>query len=150
MLFYLSLFLPLSFFRLVASWHLNKNLFRPRTLFILGHLLLPLTPLHFLFGSVMRRPVRTSRRTFLNEAFIQNAKSFCQTSPTLTYLLSFTIGVGSPCVTSQSLVHPCLYRSSTPTCMDLIIQYLSLLLAFEVRASWSLWILYSRCSMSRG
>ena len=87
---------------------------------------------------------------FLDEAFIRNAKSFCQTSPTLTYPLSFTIGIGSHCVTSRSLVHPCLFRSSTPTCMDLIIQYLSLLLAFEVRTLWSLRILYPWCAISQG
>ena len=149
-LFCLPLFLPFSFFQLVASWHLKENPFRPRSLFVLGHLLLPLAPLLLLFGFVMRRPVRTSRRTFLNEAFIWNAKSFCRTSPTLTYSLSFTVGVGSHCVTSQSLVHLCLYRSFTPTCMDLIIQYLSLLLAFEVCTSWSYQILYPTCSMSPG
>ena len=84
----------------------------------------------------------------LDEAFIQNTKSFYQTSPTLTYPLSFTVGVGSHCVTSRSLVHLCLSRNSTPTCMDLIIQYLSLLLAFEVCALWSHRILYLTCSMS--
>ena len=147
-LFYLSFFLPLSFFRLVASWHLNKNLFRPKTLFVLGHLIFPLSPLLLLFGSVMRRPIRTSQRTFLDKAFIRNTKSFCRTSPTLTYPLSFTIGIGSYCVMSQSLVHPCLYKSSTPTCMDLIIQYVSLLLVFEVRTSWSHQILYLTCPMS--
>ena len=41
-------------------------------------------------------------------------------------------------MTSQSLVYPCLFKSSTPTCMDLIIQYLSLLPAFEVCVLWSL------------
>ena len=100
-----SLSLPLSFFWLVASWHLNENPFHPRTLFILGHLLLPLTPLLLLFGSVMRKPIKTSRRTFLDEAFIRNTKSFCRTSPKLTYPLSFTVAVGSHCVTSRSLVH---------------------------------------------
>ena len=30
------------------------------------------------------------------------------------------IGVGSHCVTSRSHVHPCWFRSFTPTCMDLI------------------------------
>ena len=84
----------------------------------------------------------------LDEAFIQNTKSFYQTSPTLTYPLSFTVGVGSHCVTSRSLVHLCLSRNSTPTCMDLIIQYLSLLLAFELCALWSHRILYLTCSMS--
>ena len=50
----------------------------------------------------------------------------------------------------RSIVHSCLNMSSTPTCMDLIIQYLSLPLAFEVHASWSLRILYPMCSMSLG
>ena len=77
-------------------------------------------------------------------------QSFCRTSPTLTYPLSFIVRVGSHCVTSRSLVHPCWSRSSTPTCMDFIIQYLFLLLAFEVRALRSHWILYLICSMSRG
>ena len=145
----LSLSLSLSFFRLVALWHLNENLLRPGTLFVSGHpLLLILLPL--IFGFVMIKPNRAFQRTFLDKAFIWNAKSFCQTPLTLTYPLSFTVGVGSHCVMSWSLVHPCLYMSSTPTCMDLIIQYHSLLLAFEVHASWSLWILYPTCSMSLG
>ena len=80
----ISLFLPLSFFRLVASWHLNENLFHPGTLFVPGHPpLLILLP--HIFGSMMIKPDRNFRRTFLDEVFIQNAKSFCQTSPTLTY-----------------------------------------------------------------
>ena len=149
-LFCLSLFLPLSFFWLVASWHLNENLFHPRNLFVLGHLLLPLTPLLLLFGSMMRRPIRNSRRTFLDEVFIQNTKLFCRTSSTLTYPLSFTVGVMSHFVTFWSLVHPCLSKSSTTTCMDSIIQYLFLLLTFEVRVLWSHRILYPMCSMSRG
>ena len=142
--------LPLSLlFTLVATWHLNVNLLRPGTLFVSGHpLLLTLLPLPS--SSMMRRPIWTSLRTFLDEAFIQNAKSFCRTSPILIYPLSFTVGVRSHCVMSRSLVHPCLSRSSTPTCMDLIIQYLSLLLAFEVRALWSHRILYSTCSMFPG
>ena len=146
-LFYVSLFPSVSFFRLVASWHLNKNLLRPETLFVSAHPLL-LTPLPLTFGSMMRRPNRISLRNFLDEAFIWNAKSFCRTSPTLTYPLSFTVGVGSHYVTSRSLVYSCLSRSSTPTCMNLIIQYLFLLLAFEVRALWSHWILYPMCSVS--
>ena len=117
-------------FTLIASWHLNVNLLCPETFFVLGHPLL-LTLLPHTFGSVMRRPNRTSLRTFLEKAFIWNAKSFCQTSPTLTYPLSFTVGVGSHCVTSRSLVYPCLSRSSTSTCMDLIIRYFSLLLALR-------------------
>ena len=100
---YLSLFLTL-----VASWHLNVNPFRPGTLFVLRHLLLLLllTPLHLIYGSVMRRPNRTSRRTFHDEAFIQNAKSFCQIFLTLTYPLSSIVGVGSHYVESKSRALP--------------------------------------------
>ena len=104
---YFSDCLPLflSFFHLVASWNLNENLFRPRILFVLGHLL-PLTPLHLTFGSMMRRLVRTSRRTFPDEAFIRNAKSFYRTSPILIYPLLFTVEIGSHCMASWSLVLP--------------------------------------------
>ena len=87
-------------------WHLNANLLCLGTLFVPGHspllILLPLTS-----DSVMRRPNQTFLTTFLDKAFILNAESSCWTSPTLTYLLSFTVGVGSHCVTSWSLVHPC-------------------------------------------
>ena len=152
--FYACLFLPpplfLSLlFMLVASWHLNENLLRPGTLFVSGHPLL-LTLLPHTSGFVMRRPNRISLRASLDKAFIWNAKSFCRTSPTLTYSLSFTVGVGSHCVMSRSFVHPCWYRSSTSTCIDLIIMYLFLLLGFEVWVLWSLRILYSRCSTSWG
>ena len=54
-LFCLSLFLPLSFFRLVVSWHLNESPLHPRTLCVLGHLL-HLTLHHLLYGSVMIKP----------------------------------------------------------------------------------------------
>ena len=87
-----------------------------------------------LFGSVMMMPTRHSRSTFLNEAFIQNAKSFCRTLPTPTFPLSFTVGDGSHCVMSRSYVLLCLSRSFTPTCMGLIVQYLSFSLAFEIHA----------------
>ena len=132
---FLSPFLSLLF-TLVTSRHLNVNLLHLGTLFVLEHLLL-LIPLLLLFGSVIRRPNRTSLRTSLEEAFIRNTKSFYRTSPTLAYPLSLTVGVGSHYVMSWSLVYPCLSRSSTLTCMDLIIQYLSLLLVFEVHALWS-------------
>ena len=82
----------------------------------------------------MMIPTRHSRRTFLDTAFILNAKSFWRTSPTLTFPLSFTVGDGNHCVTSWSLVLSCLFRSFTPTCMGLIIQYLFSLLEFEVCA----------------
>ena len=106
-----SFSLPHSLVYVNVSWHQNVNLLRPGTLFVPGHFLLLLIPPPLLFGSMMNMPERTSRRTFLDEAFIRNAKSFCRTSPTLTYPLSFTVGVGSHCVTSRSLVHPCLFRS---------------------------------------
>ena len=134
---------------LVALWNLNVNLLRAGILFVLGQpLLLILLP--YMSGSMMIKLDRTFLRTFLDKAFIWNAKSFCQISLTLTYPLSFIVGVGSHRVTSWSLVHLCLYRSSTLTCMELIIQYLPLLLAFEVHALWSFWISYLRCSVSRG
>ena len=103
----LSLFLPLSSVCIsLCLWHLNANLFRPKTLFILGHPFHLILLLH-LFGSVMKMPERPSRRIFLDEAFILNAKLSWRTSPTLTYPMSFTVGVGSHYVTSRSHVHPC-------------------------------------------
>ena len=136
---YFSNFLSLSlslFLSLVALWHLNVSLLHPRTLFIMGHLLLflHLTPLPFMSGSVMRRPNRTSWRTFHDAAFIQNAKSFCQTFLTLTYPLSSTVGVRSHLMVSQSCALLWSYQSSTPICMDFITLYLSFLHVFGVYA----------------
>ena len=74
-----------------------------------------------LFSSVMMMLTRHSRRTFLDEVFIRNAKSFWQTSPTLTFPLSFIVRNGSHCVTSQSRVLSCVFRSFTLTCMGLIV-----------------------------
>ena len=54
-----------------------------------------------LFNFVIMMPTRHSRKTFLDEVFIQNAKSFWQTSLTLTFPLSFIVENGS---TSRSLV----------------------------------------------
>ena len=101
----LSLFLPISLFlALVYSMAPNANPLHPRTLFILGHPLLLLT-LHLLtYDLVMIKPERTFQRTFLNEAFIQNTKSFYRIFPILTYPLSSIVGVGGHYVTSQSLV----------------------------------------------
>ena len=138
---FLIVFFSLSVFPSCVSlllWHLNTNLLCSGTLFVPGHLLLLLILQNLMSSFVMRRPNWTSLRTLLDEAFIWNAKLFCRTSPTLTFLLSSTVGNGGHCVTSRSPVYPCLFRSSTPTCMDLIFQYLSLLLAFEVRIWWSL------------
>ena len=93
-------------FTLVHQWHQDVSLLCPVTHFILGNLrLLILPPL--LFGSVIRMPKRTSWRTSLDEAFIRNAESSYRTSPTLTYPLSFIVGVGSHYVTSRSPVLPC-------------------------------------------
>ena len=98
--------LPLSLFlALVALWHPNANPLCLKTLFVLGHLL-PLTPLHLTFSSVMRRLVRTSWRTFLDEAFIPNAKSSYRIFPILTYPLSSTVRVGSHYVAPRSPALP--------------------------------------------
>ena len=95
--FSLSLSLSLTHTHVRISlllWHLNTNLLHPRTLCILGHLL-PLI-LHLLpFGSMMKGPIRTSQKTFLDKAFIRNAKSSYRIFLMLTYPLSSTVGVGS-------------------------------------------------------
>ena len=57
-----------------------------------------------LFSFMMMMPTRHSQRTFLDEVFIWNTKSFWRTSPTSTFSLSFTVGNGSHCMTSRSLV----------------------------------------------
>ena len=106
---FLIISLSLSLFlTLIASWHLNVNPLCPWTLFISRQLLLLvlLIPLHLMYGSVIRRPSQTSQRTFHNEAFIRNAKSFCQIFLTLTYPLSSRVGVGSHYVASRSRALP--------------------------------------------
>ena len=89
------LFVSLSLSRIVCAWHPSANPLRLGTLFILGHL--PLILLLFMFGSMMKRPVRTFRRTFPNVAFIRNAASFYQTFLILLYPLSFTVGDKNLC-----------------------------------------------------
>ena len=149
-LFWLSLSLPLSSVGVsLCLWHPNASLLCPGTLFIPRHPLRLILLLH-LFSFMMRMPKRPSRRTFLDEAFILNAKSSWRTSPTLNYPLSFIVGVGSHCVTPQSHVHPCWSRSFTPTCMHLIFQYLISSLAFEIRALLSHRKLLRMCSVSPG
>ena len=66
--FSLSLSLSLSLSRILYTWHPSAKLLHPETLFISEHHLLIL--LLFLSGSMMRRPIRTSRRTSPNMAFI--------------------------------------------------------------------------------
>ena len=143
----LSLSLPLSVYVSLLLWHPNVNLLRPGTLFIPGHPLL-LTILLSLSSSMMRRPNRTSLRTFLNEAFILNAKSSCRTSPTPTHPLLSIVGDGGHCVIPRSLVHPCWSRSFTPIYMDSILQYLISLPVFEVHALSSHYRLLQMCSVS--
>ena len=63
-----SLSLSLSLSRILYTWHPSAKLLHPETLFISEHHLLIL--LLFLSGSMMRRPIRTSRRTSPNMAFI--------------------------------------------------------------------------------
>ena len=105
-IFYVSLFLPLSFFRLVVSCHLNENPLRPRILFVLGYILF-LTLHLFMYGSLMIKLERTFRRTFVDEVFIRNAKLSYHIFPILTYLLSFTVRWESLCdipVTCPSVI----------------------------------------------
>ena len=64
--------------------------------------------------------------------------------------LSFTVGDGSHYVTSRSHVLSWLSKSFTPTCMGLIVQYLSFSLAFEVRASLSHRSWLQMCFISLG
>ena len=133
----------------MCLWHLSVNPLQPGTLFVPVLLYLPILLL-LLFGSVMMMPLRHSRRTFLDEVFIRNTKSFWRTSPTLTFPLSFTIGNESHCMTSRSPVLSCLSRSFTPTCTGLIVQYLFSSLAFEVRAFLSHRNLLRMCFESLG
>ena len=125
-----------SFLSLIDLWHLNKNLLCLEILFVLGHLLLlpSLILLHLTSGSVMIKPVKTFQRIFLDAAFIRNDKSSFRIFPILTFPLSSTVGVGSHCMASRSLVLPWSYRSFIPTCTNSTILYLILSLAFEVRA----------------
>ena len=95
-------------------------------------------------------PLRHFWRTSIDEVFIWNAKSFCWTLLTPTFLLSFTVGDGSHYVTSRSLVLLCLSRSSTPICIELIVQYLSSSLVFEVHAFLSHRNLLRMCFGSLG
>ena len=126
-----------------CTWHPSANLLWLRTLFVPGHHLLLIFPL-FTFGSMMKRPIGTSLRTFLNVAFIWSAMWFCRTFSTLLYPMSFTLGDGNLFVRYLWGVPSCSYRSFTPICMVLIPLYLNLLRYSEVHVSLSLRILYSR------
>ena len=88
-----SVYLLLSFSRIVCAWHPSANLLRLGTFFISRHLLL--IPLLFTFGFVMRRPVRTSRRTVPNVVFIRNGMWFYRIFPILLFPLSYTVRDGN-------------------------------------------------------
>ena len=101
----LSLSLSLSLFWLVCAWHPSISLLRPEILLVLRHHLLLILPL-LMSGSMMTKPIKTFRRTFLGAAFIQNTKSSFRIFPILTYPLSFTVGIRSPFMTSWSAIPP--------------------------------------------
>ena len=125
---FLLLSLSLSvLFWIVYAWHLSTNPLRPRTFFVLEHLLL-LILLLFTFGSVL---IRTSWRTSPDMAFICNARFFFLTSSILIYPLSFTVGVGNPFVISRSAVPSWSYRSFIPIYTNLIILYFAFSLLFK-------------------
>ena len=63
-----------------------------------------------LSDSIMMMPTRYFWRTFPNEAFIQNAKSFWVILLTLTFPLSFTVRNESLFVTSPSFVLSCYFN----------------------------------------
>ena len=86
--------LSLSLPRIDCTWHPSANLLRLRTLFVPSHLLL-LIFLLFTFSSMMRSPIRTSLRIFLNMAFIWSTMWFCQIFLTLLFPMSVTLGDGN-------------------------------------------------------
>ena len=89
----------------------------------------------FMFSFVMRRPIKTSLRTFLNVAFIRSAMWFYRILPTQLYLMSFTLKEGNLFIRYPWGVPSCSYRSFTPICTESIPLYLSLLRYSEVHIS---------------
>ena len=131
-----SLSLSLSLSQIDCAWHPSANLIRLGTLFVLGLLHLLIFPFtFFMFDSVMRRPIRTSLRTFLNVVFIQSAMWFCWTFPTLLYPMSFKLRDGNLSVRYPCGVPSWSYRSFTPICAVSIPLYLSLPRYSEVHVS---------------
>ena len=146
----LSLSLSLSLSWINSAWHPRANLIRLGTLFVSGLLRLLIFPFPlFMFSSMMRRPIRTSLRTFLNVAFIWSAMWFCRTFSTLLYPMSFTLGDWNLFVRYLWGVPSCSYKSFTPICTISIPLYLNLLRYSEVHISLSLRILYLRYYTSR-
>ena len=131
---FLSPSLSLSLSQIDYIWHPSANPLRLGTPFIPGHLFL--TPFLFTFSSVMRRPVKISRRTSPNMVFIRNVAWFYRIFLILLlHPLSFIIGDGNLYLRYPWVVPPWSYRSSTPICTILIPLYLSLLHIFEVHVS---------------
>ena len=142
---FLFVSLSLSPSRIIYTWHPSANPLHLKTHFVPGNL--PLILLLFTFGSMMRRPIRTSRRTSPNVAFIRNVAWFYQTFSILLYPLSFTVRDENLYVRYLWVIPPWSYRSSTPICTISIPLYLGFLRRFEVHISQSLWILFPRYYM---
>ena len=123
----LSFSLSLSLSLIDRTWHPKCiNPLWAKILFKVPILLL-LIPFPFLtFGSMMRRPKRTSWRNFRNMAFIQSAMLFRRTSLTLLSLPSFGLGAGNLYFIVPKGVPSCLYRSFTPIYTVSIPLYLDL------------------------
>ena len=120
--------LSLSLSPIDYAWHLSANLIQLGILFVLVlHLLLIFSFPFFKFGSMMRRLIRTSVRTFPNVAFIRSTMWFCWTFSTLLYMMSFTLGDGNLFVRYPWGVPLCSYRSFNSICTVSIPLYLSLL-----------------------
>ena len=87
-------------------------------------------PSHIQFHDEKAKP--TSLRTSRTVVFIRNAKSFCRISLTLHYPMSFELRDRNLYVRNPCVFLSCLYKSSTPTYMALILLCLSSLCDFEV------------------
>ena len=115
--FSLSLSLSLSLSHIACTWHPSPKLLHPGTL--------------FMFGSIMRRPVRTSQRTFPDVVFIRNTMWFYRIFSILFYPLSFTVRDRNLYVRYLWDIPSWSYKSSTPVCMISIPLYLDLLHRFK-------------------
>ena len=125
--FFLSFFLSVNY-SMAPKWKftLSQNPLRS------GASTSDSTPSHVRFRD--EKASQDFSKNFFDEAFIRNVKLSYQIFLILTFPLSSTVGVGSPFVTSWSLIPPWSYRSFTPICMDLITLYLIWSLAFEICA----------------
>ena len=134
MLCFYSFFL--SFSNRTSLWHLNReNLLRLGTLFVVPSHPILILLIHLISDSVMRRPTQTSLRTSKTVAFIWNAKSFCQISPTLRYPMSFGLEDRNLFVRNLCVVPLCLFKSFTPIYTTSIHLCLNLFLHSEVHVS---------------